>query len=145
MKKHNKKAQLQLITTGMMGFIGFVLIAVLTVLMVEIIGSTNTVCGGGVNETQTYYNGVCYSCPYNSTTPMPYNTSSGYCTNSSNGAIKENTAKVFGSGANNATQNLKTAAMLPPQFASLIVIVVIIIGILGLLAFAGFQAYQKMK
>ena len=52
------------------------------------------------------------------------------------------------SGDANATLAMKymsDAALLPPQFASLIVIVVIIVGILGMLTLIGYGVYSRMK
>lgn len=95
MKKMNKKGAFQMIANGMIAFIGFVLISVLTILLVSITKSTSIV-----------------SSDANATTAMNY---------------------------------MSNAAILPPQFASLIVIVVIIVGILGMLTLIGYGAYQRMK
>lgn len=90
-----KKGAFQMIANGMIAFIGFVLITVLTILLISITKNTSIV-----------------SSDANATKAMGY---------------------------------MADAALLPPQFASLIVIVVIIVGILGMLTLIGYGAYQRMK
>jgi hypothetical protein len=95
MRKIGKKGAFQMITAGMIAFIGFVLVTVLTVLLVSIVKQTSIVTSDA-----------------NATKAMAY---------------------------------MADAALLPPQFASLIVIVVIIVGILGMLALLGYGVYSKMQ
>lgn len=93
--KMGKKGAFSMIANGMIAFIGFVLITVLTILLISITKSTTIVANDA-----------------NATLAMRY---------------------------------MSDAALLPPQFASLIVIVVIIVGILGMLALIGYGVYSKMK
>jgi hypothetical protein len=51
----------------------------------------------------------------------------------------------YDGAAYNATILLGQAALLPPQFAQIIVIVVIIFGILAMLGAIGYNVYNKMK
>lgn len=61
-------------------------------------------------------------------------------------SITKNTSIVSGdANATKAMRYMTDAAMLPPQFASLIVIVVIIVGLLGMLALIGYGVYTKMQ
>lgn len=91
----SKKGAFQMIANGMIAFIGFVLITVLTILLISITKGTSIVKGDA-----------------NATLAMQY---------------------------------MSDAALLPPQFASLIVIVVIIVGILGMLALIGYGVYSHMN
>lgn len=145
--KH-KKAAFESINNMMIGFVGFVLIVVLCIVMISIFKSTTLVCANDItNRTSTYYNGACYSCAWNGTSATAFNSTDSACHNTTAtrdtqgaGALTE-----YSGAAYNATKYLNNAALLPPQFASLIVIVVIIIGILGLLSVIGYNAYKKMK
>lgn len=61
-------------------------------------------------------------------------------------SIVKNTSIVSGdANATKAMNYMADAAILPPQFASLIVIVVIIVGLLGMLAMIGLGVYNRMK
>lgn len=144
----NKKGEFSLITSLLIGFIGFVLVTLMVIFILAQMKSTTLVCGNDPNGLPTsFQNGACLTCP---STAWVFNTTGTACCNATGGTANclgaNTTASVGYSGASyNATQNLMQAAILPPQFASLIVIVCIVVGILSLLALIGFNAYQRMK
>lgn len=138
--KLNKKAAFNVINTGMISFLTFVLVVVLVILLISQVKQTNLVCD------TNYNNGVCYDC--NNASYTRFNSSDNYCYNVSEtgvGAPLSLAATEGGTAAYNGTKDLQDAAMLPPQFAQIIVIVIIIVGILGMLAFIGYGAYQRMR
>lgn len=134
MKKLNKKGNFDFINAGMLTFITFVLIVVLTIVLVSTLKGTTLVCD------TNYFNGECFDC--NDPGATIFNGSNGLCTNGTGGNLNPT---VGGTAAYNGTNLLADAAALPPQFAQIIVIVVIIVGILALLAFVGFGTYERLK
>lgn len=93
--KLGKKGAFDLINTGMIAFISFVLITVLVILLISVTRTTSIVTGD--------------------------------------------------SNATAAMNDLAEAALLPPQFAQIIIIVIIIVGILGMLSILGYGVYKKMR
>lgn len=119
----------------------------MTIVTISITQKTSIVCGGSsnTNESLTYYNGACYSCIGNLTWPTThFNSSDGYCHNDTTNTAGTLAIEYTGS-AYNASKDLKSASILPTQFASIIIIVILIVGVLSLLALIGYNTYQKMK
>lgn len=141
MRKLNKKGAFETINLGMVSFLTFVMVVVLSILLVSQVKQTSIVC------PDTLRGGECLSCP----SGFVINTTNQACCNTTDGAGAAScvgvnlTGAIIGNNAYNSTELLQEAADLPPQFAQIIVIVIIIVGILGMLAFIGYGAYQKMK
>jgi len=141
--KQNKRgnAAFNLINAGMISFLGFMLIVLLTIIMISTMKSTSMVCGTGA----TSFNGNCVMCLNSS---FAVTNSSHCCRTDSLGSCQGtnySAVKVYDGAAYNATIALGSAAQLPGQFAQIIVIVVIIVGILTMLSMIGYNVYNKMK
>lgn len=139
MEKLNKKGSFEVINKGMIAFIGFIFIALLAILLISVSSQTAIVCQG------TSVGDTCLDCQ----TGFEYSNRSDCC-NSTGGTadcLGANLTSPIGytGDAYNATKDLMSAAILPPQFAQIIVIVIIIVGILAMLAFVGYGAYGKLR
>jgi hypothetical protein len=135
MRKQNKKGiAFNTINAGMISFVAFTMIVLLTVLLVSVTKQTSIVCEGSYND------GVCNDCPAGFSINGTTN-----CINSTAGDLNTTAIIPFTGAAWNASLELQEAAGLPPQFASIIVIVIIIVGILAMLAFIGFGAVSRLR
>jgi len=131
-----------LINKGMIAFIGFVLIALLVILLVSTLKQTSIVCDTGHYDTAT---GTCLDCNegdayVNLTSCCNATTGTPECS----GTNRTDTYE-YGSSAYNGTKQFQEAADLPPQFGEIIVIVLVIVGILGMLSMLGYGIYKRMK
>lgn len=135
MKKLRKKAAFETINAGMLAFLTFVLVVLLTILLISTVKETDLVCDAH------YSDGACYDCTNENFTR--FNSSDNYCYNSS--GTNRLAATGAGTRAYNGTLDLQEAANLPPQFAQIIVIALVIVGILGMLGVIGYGAYQRIK
>lgn len=144
----NKKANFNILNGLLIGFIGFVLVAVLTIMIVSNMQSTNLICTDPTIPVRSV-NNVCQACPTVAGTQFLYfNTTNNFCCNQSvSHCFGQNASAVveYSGAAYNATKQLKDASILPPQFASIIIIMLLIVGVLSLLAIVGYNTYQKMK
>lgn len=139
----NKKGAfgMDTINRGIVSFIGFILIVLLSILLVVTTQETNMVC------EDAFFDGICYSCPANYT----INTTSMLCCNSTAGSATNcaggNTTNYIEAdeAAYNASKDLEGAALLAPQFGEIIVIVIVIVGIVALLAAVGYGIYSRIK
>jgi len=138
MKQNKRGNAFNLINAGMISFLGFMLIVLLTILLVSTVKTTSIVCASPARMIS----GSCVNC-YGITT---WNTTTSCCLAGSTctGVNFTNPAPYDGD-AYNATILLGQAAQLPSQFAQIIVIVVIIVGILAMLGAIGYNVYNKMK
>ena len=135
--KNKRGNAFNIINAGMISFIGFMLIVLLTIVMVTSIKQTNAVC------PTTYAGGQCLTCQ---NTSYGYYNTSNCCWSGATCTGGNLTATVAYSGAAyNATLLMGQAAQLPGQFAQIIVIVMIIVGILAMLSMIGYNVYNKMK
>lgn len=140
MKKLNKKGAFETINAGMLTFLSFVLISVLVILTLSVVNQTKLVC------EDNYNNGACFAC--NNVSYTRFNASDNRCYNTSaSGAADPDyiSSEESGTAAYNGTKDMREAALLPPQFAQIIVITLIIVGIIGMLAALGFGVYQRMR
>ena len=143
MKKNqfnSKKAQIQMnmLSAGLISLVIFTLIVILSISLITTTKKTSIIC------PTSYDQGVCYDCGTN----FRYN-ATGYCcstVNTSNCIGSNGTAAgVYGGSGYNATLYLGTAAILPAQFSSIIIIALICVGIIGMVGFIGYRTYEKMK
>lgn len=147
-----KKAEFNMLNSMLISFIGFILVSIMVIIVIANINTTTLICptDSGGAPTRVSSTGTCQACP---SSLWIFNTTGNICCNASTGlgagctAAGNQTAIVdyWGSSSYNASKNLMSAAILPPQFASIIVIVVVIVGILSLLALIGYNVYQKMQ
>lgn len=154
----SKKANFSILSAGMLTFISFVLITVMVIAVISIMKQTTMVCApnylrdnatdsANASDTATWYNNDCWQCKHNGTKSMSLLTNGTFtCVNAVNTTASTNELPLTTSGyAWNATKNSMDAAILPTQFASVIVVVLVVVGILALLATVGYTAYRKMK
>lgn len=142
-----KKAQFNLINQGLIAFVGFILVVILTILMISIFKQTSIACSDPTGVPVRYSNNDCRACP---STAWIFNTTSEYCCNATGGTThclgaNQTPTLLYSGNASVGLRLLQNAAILPPQFASVIIIVIITIGVLAMLAIIGYNAYQKMK
>lgn len=149
-----KKANIGMntITAGLIAFISFVLVAILGLLLLSSIKSTNLGCSDPTGaQSVRYKDGMCQACPYAvGVTSYVFNTTADYCCNATGGTgncLGTNATGVlaFKSNMTSTVTYLTDAAVLPPQFASLLMIVIVMVGILALLTVIGITAYRKMQ
>lgn len=149
-KKLRKKAAFDMINQGMLAFLTFVLVVLLTVLLISQV-KTGTLSCTSSNSSVAMLNGTCYECEKNVSSGVEFliNTSAAYfptdaCVETDNFG-NNRTATEFGGAVYNATKDMQEASLLPPQFAQILVIALIITAIIGMLAFGGAVAYQRMR
>lgn len=135
----NKKGSFDNINAGMIAFIGFMMVVLLSVILVGTVKETDIVCGGSL------VGNVCYDCvdgfTFNNITACCADAGgTAHCENANASAPVEYTGAAY-----NATKTLQTSAMLPSQFSQIVVIVIIVAGILVVLATIGYHSIKKMK
>lgn len=147
----HKKASFDSINNLMIAFLGFFLICTLAIFFVSTIKHQPTLVCSDPDRATDYRNDSCYMCatPVNGTVKTwVFNTTGlACCNNSVNSCFGINTsaAKEYNGSAWEGIKYMSDASMLPPQFASIIVIVVIIVGILAILATIGYVGYKRLK
>lgn len=146
----NKKANFAEINKGMIGFMGFVLIIVLVIMVLSVTEKTSMVCQKDTkddNRTAGYAEGKCWLCSQNITSQYSlYSLDSGYVTCRNGSTTSQNNTlflKEASNAAYNSTKYMKDASLIPPQFASLIIIVIVFVGIIILVAGFGYAIYKR--
>jgi hypothetical protein len=144
----NKKGDFNQINQYLLGFIGFVVIILMAIFVISSIKTTSLVCGSDPDGriTRIASDQSCESCPmgynyFNSSKDQTCCLTGSACM----GAANQSAVVGYNGSAYKATGYLQSASLLPPQFASLIIITVIIAGILSLLALLGYGVYKKMN